>query len=88
VDWRLFLSAVALGVALARWLAGRTAFTGFTAFREGFEGRADCRTTPGRTRQRGEEGECGARWTTLKARTPSQVAASQHLHAGLAAHLV
>ena len=23
VDWRLFLSAVALGVALARWLAGR-----------------------------------------------------------------
>ena len=23
VDWRLFLSAVALGVAMARWLAGR-----------------------------------------------------------------
>jgi hypothetical protein len=23
VDWRLFLSVVALGVALARWLAGR-----------------------------------------------------------------
>ena len=23
VDWRLFLSAVALGVAVARWLAGR-----------------------------------------------------------------